>query len=104
VIGITQDTFLLYTSNICAVLGLRSLFFIVASMMDKFHYLKVALALILAFVGLKMLVGYVSGFFLEHAFHVPVGVSLGVIASLLVGSIVLSLIFPKKDGAPPTAV
>jgi tellurite resistance protein TerC len=88
VLGISQDAFIIYTSNVCAILGLRSLFFVVASLMDKFHFLKVGLSGILAFVGVKMLVTYFD-------IHVPIGLSLGVIAGILVGSIVASLIWPK---------
>nr|WP_211194786.1 TerC family protein [Pyxidicoccus fallax] len=88
VLGISQDAFIIYTSNVCAILGLRSLFFVVASLMDKFHFLKVGLSGILAFVGVKMLITYFN-------IHVPIGLSLGVIAGILVGSIVASLIWPK---------
>ncbi|WP_225410097.1 TerC family protein [Stigmatella hybrida] len=88
VLGISQDPFIIYTSNVCAILGLRSLFFVVASLMDKFHFLKVGLSGILGFVGVKMLVTYFD-------FHVPIGISLGVIAGILLASIVASLIWPK---------
>nr|WP_225937781.1 TerC family protein [Myxococcus sp. RHSTA-1-4] len=88
VLGISQDAFIIYTSNVCAILGLRSLFFVVASLMDKFHFLKVGLSAILAFVGVKMLITYFD-------IHVPIGLSLGVIAGILVGSIVASLVWPK---------
>ncbi len=88
VLGISQDAFIIYTSNVCAILGLRSLFFVVASLMDKFHFLKVGLSGILAFVGVKMLVTYFD-------IHVPIGLSLGVIAGILVSSIVASLVWPK---------
>ena len=71
-----------------AILGLRSLYFLLAGALDKFHYLKPALAVILSFVGLKMLV---SGFF-----KIPVGVSLGVIVGLLVIAIVASLLRAKR--------
>jgi tellurite resistance protein TerC len=100
VLGISTDPYIIYTSNVCAILGLRSLFFVVASLMDKFHYLKVGLALILGFVGVKMLVGWATGVlagrgYMEHAFHIPIGWSLGVIGALLVGSIVASILNPK---------
>ena len=88
VLGISQDAFIIYTSNVCAILGLRSLFFVVASLMDKFHFLKVGLSGILAFVGVKMLITFFD-------IHVPIGLSLGVIAGILVGSIVASLVWPK---------
>lgn len=94
VLGISQDAFIVYTSNVCAILGLRSLFFVVASLMEKFHLLKLALSAILAFVGGKMLVTYFD-------IHVPIGWSLGVIAGALVLAIVASLVFPKPQ-EPPT--
>ena len=88
VLGISKDPLIIYTSNVCAILGLRSLFFVVSSLMDKFHYLKVGLSLILGFVGVKMLVTYFD-------IHVPIGISLGVIGAILVGSIVASVLRPK---------
>jgi tellurite resistance protein TerC len=75
IFGITRDPFLIYTSNVFAILGLRSLFFLLAGVIAKFHYLRFGLAAVLAFVGIKMLVSGVL--------HIPVGVSLGVIATLL---------------------
>ncbi|EAU69475.1 membrane protein, TerC family [Stigmatella aurantiaca DW4/3-1] len=88
VLGISQDAFIIYTSNVCAILGLRSLFFVVASLMDKFHFLKLGLSGILGFVGVKMLITYFD-------IHVHIGLSLGIIAGILVASIVASLIWPK---------
>jgi tellurite resistance protein TerC len=88
VLGISQDAFIIYTSNVCAILGLRSLFFVVASLMDKFHFLKLGLSGILGFVGVKMLITYFD-------IHVPIGISLGVIGGILAASIVASLIWPK---------
>jgi tellurite resistance protein TerC len=90
VLGISQDAFIIYTSNVCAILGLRSLFFVVASLMDKFHFLKVGLSAILGFVGVKMLITYFD-------IHVPIGISLGAIAGILLLSIVASLIWPKAS-------
>ncbi|WP_375771596.1 TerC family protein [Archangium gephyra] len=97
VLGISQDAFIVYTSNVCAILGLRSLFFVVSSLMDKFHLLKMGLAVILGFVGTKMLIVY-------FGIHVSIGVSLGVIGGVLLASIVASLIWPKaaeEPGVPP---
>ncbi len=88
IFAVTTNPFLIYTSNVFAILGLRSLYFLLAGALDKFHYLKPALAVILSFVGLKMLV---SGFF-----KVPVGASLGVIVGLLVIAIVASLLRAKR--------
>ncbi len=88
VLGISQDPFIVYTSNVCAILGLRSLFFVVASLMDKFHLLKMGLSLILGFVGMKMLITFFD-------IHVPITLSLGIIGAILLGSIVASVIWPK---------
>ena len=89
VFSITQDPFLVFSSNIFAILGLRSLYFVLAASMEKFEYLEKALILILAFIGLKMM--------LEEVVHIPVGVSLGVVAVLLIGGVVLSLYMRKKE-------
>jgi len=93
VFGITQDVFIVYTSNIFAILGLRAMSFLVASVIQKLRYLKAGLALVLAFVGLKMLAGkYV---------HVPELLSLGVVAILLTGTALASLLFPERKDADP---
>lgn len=89
VFAVTRDPFIVFTSNIFAILGLRALFFVLAGMMNKFHYLKAGLGLVLGFVGVKMLV---SGFL-----HIPISISLGVISLLLVGSIVASILWPEKS-------
>ncbi len=89
VYGITRDPFIVYSSNIFAILGLRALFFLLAGVMDKFHYLKPGVALILVFVGAKML--------LSHWFHPPVSLSLGVIGGILLGAILLSLWKPPAQ-------
>jgi tellurite resistance protein TerC len=91
VLAITQDTFIVYTSNIFAVLGLRALFFVLAGVLNLFHHLRYGLAVILVFVGAKML----GSSFIE----VPIGVSLGVIAGVLALSILASLLWPKRDEA-----
>ena len=84
IFAVTQDPFLVYTSNVFAILGLRSLYFLLAGAMTKFHYLKLGLSAILTFVGVKMLI--------VDIYKVPVGMSLGVIAALLTISIVASLL------------
>lgn len=84
IFAITTDAFLVYTSNIFAILGLRSLYFLLAGVIDKFRYLKLGLAVVLTFVGVKML--------LEGFFHIPIGLSLGIVAAILVISIVASLL------------
>ena len=83
IFAITRDPFLVFSSNIFAILGLRSLYFVLASMMDRFHLLKYALVVVLAFVGVKIL--------LVHHVHVPATVSLGVILVVLGLGIWLSL-------------
>ncbi|WP_224246187.1 TerC family protein [Hyalangium gracile] len=84
IFAVTQDPFLVFTSNIFAILGLRSLFFLVAGMVEKFSYLKVGLSAVLVFVGAKMaLVDFVK---------VPAAVSLGVIATLIGGSVLASFL------------
>lgn len=84
IFAVTQDPFLVYTSNVFAILGLRSLYFLLAGVVDKFHYLKLGLAVILVFVGTKMV--------LVDLYKIPVALSLGVIASILTISVVASLI------------
>lgn len=88
IFAVTRDPFIVYTSNVFAILGLRSLYFLLAGALDKFHYLKPALAVILSFVGLKMLV--------SNFYKIPVGVSLGVIAALLIVAVVASLVRAKR--------
>ena len=86
VLAISKDPFIVYTSNVFAILGLRSLFFAISGLMKLFHLLHYGLAAILSFVGVKMLI--------EDFFHVPIGVSLIVISSILVISVVASIIWP----------
>ena len=88
ILGVTTDPFLVYTSNIFAILGLRALYFALAALMKIFQYLNYGLSLILTFVGVKMLI---AGFY-----EIPIGFSLGVIAGILALSMALSLLFPKK--------
>ncbi|HON59993.1 MAG TPA: TerC family protein [Smithella sp.] len=86
VLAISRDPFIVYTSNVFAILGLRSLFFAISGLMKLFHLLHYGLAVILSFVGVKML--------LADFYPVPVGISLAVIASVLVLSVAASLIWP----------
>ncbi|MEW5875331.1 MAG: TerC family protein [Candidatus Zixiibacteriota bacterium] len=94
IFGITHDPFIIYTSNIFAILGLRALFMLLAGIMDKFHYLKYGLGLVLVFIGIKMLI---AGWY-----HVPIGLSLGVVATLLGGSVLLSFLRPAKPAELPS--
>lgn len=84
IFAITQDPFIVYTSNVCAILGLRALFFLLAGVMQSFHYLKYGLSLVLVFVGVKMLIA--------NLYHVSIGLSLGIIAGILTVSILASLL------------
>jgi tellurite resistance protein TerC len=87
IFAVTRDPFIVYTSNICAVLGLRALYFLLAAVVDKFVYLKLGLSLVLIFIGGKML--------LEHFIQIPTLGSLGVVAAVLGASIVASLRWPR---------
>lgn len=95
IFAVTRDPFLVFTSNVFAILGLRSLYFLLADLMGKFHYLKYGLGLVLAFVGLKML--------LSEFWHMPITMSLGVILALLCGAVAASWLFPPKHPASPPA-
>lgn len=88
IFAVTDDPFIIYTSNIFAILGLRAMYFALAGVMDKFHYLKIGLSMILIFIGFKMLI--------VDIYKIPIGYSLGVIAIVLAASVVLSLVKPKK--------
>lgn len=89
VLAITHDPFIVYTSNIFAILGLRSIFFALSGIMGLFHYLHYGLAFILAFVGAKMLVAGI--------YKVPVGLTLAVVGVTLIASILASLAWPQKS-------
>jgi tellurite resistance protein TerC len=99
IFALTKEPFLVFTSNIFAILGLRSLYFLLAGMVDKFVYLKYGLAAVLVFVGLKMV-------WLNHLFggKFPISVSLGIILFCIVASVVASLVWPpahSRSGANP---
>jgi tellurite resistance protein TerC len=96
VFAITRDNFIIYTSNICAILGLRSLYFLLAKLIDRFVYLRTGLAIILGFVGVKMIVGdYVP---------IPNGLSLAIIVIVLAVTIVASLIATQRRNGTPRAI
>jgi tellurite resistance protein TerC len=92
IFGITKDPFLVFTSNIFAILGLRSMFFLLAAVVEKFYLLKYGLAVILSFIGVKMLG--------EKFFHIDILLSLGIVLGTLVVAIVASLIWPRPEEAP----
>jgi tellurite resistance protein TerC len=93
IFAVTTDPFIVYTSNIFAILGLRALFFLLAGFIERFHYLKVGLALVLMFVGMKM-IG-------SEVYTIPIGLSLAVVAGLIGGSVVFSLRRPPAAPATP---
>ncbi|HEY8176058.1 MAG TPA: TerC family protein [Gemmatimonadaceae bacterium] len=92
IFGITKDPFLVFTSNIFAILGLRSMYFLLAAVVEKFYLLKYGLAVILGFIGVKMLI--------EPRFHIPILASLGVVVATLAVSIAASLIWKEREQAP----
>ena len=87
IFAVTRDPFIVYTSNICAVLGLRALYFLLAGVVDKFVYLKLGLSLVLIFIGAKML--------LEAFVHIPIVASLGVVGAVLGMSVLASVKWPR---------
>ena len=92
IFAITRDTFIVYTSNVFAILGLRSMYFLLAGVVEKFRYLRTGLAIVLTFIGIKMLLGAV------HV-NIPILFSLGLVALVLLGSVGLSLLIPSKPDA-----
>src|SRR5829696_754361 len=123
IFGITTDRFIVYTSNIFAILGLRTFFFLLVDLAEKFHFLKYGLAFVLSFIGVKMLLpllgsgllkligeGGTSSFavFLQryhnHEYEQAViNLSLGIVVAALIVSVILSLIFPPRPAGPETA-
>jgi tellurite resistance protein TerC len=89
ILAITRDTFVVFTSNVFALLGLRAMYFALASMMRLFHYLHYGLSLILVFIGAKIL--------LENVVPISMPLALGVVGSLLLLSVLASLVWPKKE-------
>jgi len=88
VLAITQDRFIVYTSNIFAIMGLRALYFALKGAMDLFHHLHYGLAIILMFVGLKMV--------LARFVHIPIGIALAVVGGVLALSVIASLVWPER--------
>jgi tellurite resistance protein TerC len=89
IFAITLDPFIVYTSNVFAILGLRALFFLLAGVMEMFHYLRVGLSFVLCFVGAKMLI--------VDFYKIPIGVSLGVVGGILLLSILASMLRQWKE-------
>jgi tellurite resistance protein TerC len=91
VFGITEDPFIVYTSNVLAILGLRALYFLLAGVIDRLRFLDEGLAVVLVFIGGKM-IG-------ERWLHIPVTVSLGVVCGVLLLALLASVLFPPKKKA-----
>ena len=94
IFAVTNDTFIVYTSNIFAILGLRAMYFLLANIITKFHLLRYGLALILVYIGIKMLLTMFE-------IHVDTKISLGIVALVLLASVLLSLKYPKKESDEP---
>ena len=111
IFGVTTDRFIVYTSNVFAILGLRTLYFLLAGVVEKFHYLKIGLGIVLGFIGVKMLLpllGKVFGWlfgavglptlaaYSSHIQEIPIGIALGVVVLVLLASVGASLLWPPK--------
>ena len=96
IFAVTQDPFIVYTSNVFAILGLRALYFLLANVMNKFQYLKFGLSAVLIFIGVKMVI--------VDFYKIPVGVSLAVVASILTISVLASLWKAKKSETDPELI
>ena len=111
IFGITTDRFIVYTSNVFAILGLRTFYFMLASVVEKFHYLKFGLGIVLGFIGVKMLLPLITKV-LAAGLHslgydafvpgvltfrdIPIGIALGIVAAVLLASVAVSLIWPRQ--------
>jgi len=94
IFGVTTDPFIVYTSNVCAILGLRAMYFLLAAVVDKFVYLSTGISVVLIFIGAKMLV--------IDFYDMPIGLSLVIVAVILSAAVVLSLLHPPKKPAEPS--
>jgi tellurite resistance protein TerC len=88
IFGITRDPFIVFTSNVCAILGLRSMYFLLAAVINRFAYLGTGLGIVLMFIGAKML--------LSRFYEIPIGLSLGIVALILAGSVFISIFHPPQ--------
>jgi tellurite resistance protein TerC len=115
IFGVTTDRFIVYTSNVFAILGLRTFYFLLAGVIEKFHYLKFGLGIVLSFIGVKMLLPIVVkvlavgltwiGFEslaprILRLHDIPTGIALGAVAIVLLSSVLASLIWPRQTGMP----
>jgi len=89
IFAVTEDPFIVYTSNIFAILGLRSMYFLLAGVIERFYLLKYGLAAVLVFVGSKML--------LSDVVEIPIAISLSIVLFLVAGAIAASLLFPRRE-------
>jgi tellurite resistance protein TerC len=94
IFGVTNDPFIVYTSNVCAILGLRSMYFLLSAVIRRFAYLGTGLGIVLMFIGLKML--------LSGVYAIPIELSLLIVAAILAGSILFSILFPKDEIPEPS--
>jgi len=114
IFGVTTDRFIVYTSNVFAILGLRTFYFLLAGVVEKFHYLRIGLGLVLGFIGMKMLLPLLvkvlilafeaAGFtnvitYVKLGQNIPIGIALAIVAVVLLASVAASVIWPRK--APP---
>lgn len=110
IFGVTTDRFIVYTSNVFAILGLRTFYFLLAGVIEKFHYLRTGLGIVLGFIGVKMIlplsvkvVSFVLAAlnfaaavpYIKRAENIPIGIALVIVAAVLLGSVGASLIWPK---------
>jgi tellurite resistance protein TerC len=93
IFAVTNDPFIVFTSNIFAILGLRAMYFLLVDMAERFHLLKYGLAAILMFIGVKML--------LLDVYKIPVGIALGIVGLILLASVAASLVFSRRSGQGP---
>ncbi len=111
IFGITTDRFIVYTSNVFAILGLRTFYFLLAGVVEKFHYLKAGLGIVLGFIGVKMLLPLLTKLlaaafqaagadglvpYIQSANNIPIGIALAIVAIVLLASVSASLIWPKR--------
>src|SRR2546430_841572 len=111
IFGVTTDRFIVYTSNVFAILGLRTFYFLLAGVVEKFHYLKIGLGIVLGFIGVKMLLplmakALAAGFhslgydalvpYAQRADNIPIGIALGIVAAVLLTSVAASLVWPRQ--------
>jgi tellurite resistance protein TerC len=90
IFAVTTNTFIVYTSNVFAILGLRSMYFLLAGVVEKFHHLKLGLAIVLTFIGVKMLI-------VMAGIEIPIAISLAVVATVLLVAVAASLLWPKQE-------